>query len=327
MGIFQRGGKKKGEAGYGQGRASIAFDDDVLLDEESMVVALTACFEAPDYQPPTLPAVAMELLELSRQPEVDFADVVCLLEQDSLIAGRVLQVVRSPIYAGAAEITSLHQALSRLGLRTLRDLVLQISMNMKVFRSKDYAETMDRLRRHSAVTAHLAKALCRHVDFEGEYAFMAGLLHDVGMAGVLAALSERRSKNSVPPDLISVWPAIDRVHQRAGELMAERWGLSEDVRCVLANHHQVLVGGEPHRLSATVCLADELARGLGFTLLPKEDEETPVDDLRRACLSSHTSVDTSGERTLEHARAALGIDPSTWETITAEAPRIAAETA
>lgn len=315
MALIRRG-KKKGEEGYGRGRAAIAFDDDVLLDEEAMVAALTACFEAPDYQPPTLPAVAMELLELSRQPEVDFADVVSLLEQDSLIAGRILKVVRSPIYAGAVEITSLHEAISRLGLRTLRDLVLQISMNMKVFKSKDYAETMDLLRRHSAVTAQAAKALCRHVDFEGEYAFMAGLLHDVGIAGILAALQERRSKGSTPPDLISIWPAVDRVHVRAGELMAEHWGLSDDVRCVLANHHQVLVGGEPHKLSAVICLADEMARELGFNLLPKVDEDAPAsDDLRRDCIRSHTGIDTSSERTLEHAHEALGLNMADWDSI------------
>lgn len=41
-------GKSKGEEGYGDGRATIEFGDDVLLDEEQMVERLLACIEAPD---------------------------------------------------------------------------------------------------------------------------------------------------------------------------------------------------------------------------------------------------------------------------------------
>jgi len=318
LALLKRQGKKKGEEGYGRGRAAIAFDDDVLLDEEALVQALLGALEAPDYRPPTLPAVAVELLELSRLPDVDFDDVVRLLEQDSLIAGRVLNVARSPIYARAVEITSLHEALSRFGLRTLRDLVLEISMNLKVFKASDYTDTMDLLRRHSAMTAHLSKIVCNHSDVDGEYAFMAGLLHDVGIAGTLLALSERRGPKSGPPDLISVWPAVDRVHPRAGQLMAEHWGLSEDLQRVLSAHHQVLVEGEAHPLSATVCVADHLARELGHGLV-LEAKEGDDDDFHLDCVRSHTNVDTSSPRTLEHAREALGIDEALLERIVAEA--------
>ncbi|MCP4036810.1 MAG: HDOD domain-containing protein, partial [bacterium] len=173
-------GKSKGEEGYGDGRVIIDFGDDVLLDEEEMVEKLLACIEAPDYQPPTLPSVAADLLSLSQQPDVDFKDVVKLLEQDSMIAGRVLKMVQSPIYSGASKLASLNDALVRLGLKTLRDLVMQISLNMRVFKSQDYGDTMDLLRRHSMMTAHLSKVVCKYTAIEGEYAFMAGLLHDVG---------------------------------------------------------------------------------------------------------------------------------------------------
>ena len=58
-------------------------------------------------------------------------------------------------------------------------------MNLKVFRSNDYADTMELLRRHSTMTAHLAKVVCKYSPVEGDFAFMAGLLHDVGIAGTL----------------------------------------------------------------------------------------------------------------------------------------------
>jgi putative nucleotidyltransferase with HDIG domain len=322
----RRAGRKKGEEGYGDGRASIHFGDDVLLDEEAMVQKLLACLEAPDYRPPTLPTVAVELLDLARQPDVDFGDVVRLLEQDNLIAGRILKLCRSAVYAGAVEITSLHDALARLGLRTLRDLVMEISMNMRVFKSPDYADTMDLLRRHATLTARLAKLVCKHTRMEGEYAFLAGLLHDVGIAGTLLALSERKGPRSTPPDLIAIWPAVDRVHQRAGELMASHWQLPEGIRRAIASHHQVLVGGKPDLLAATVCIADDVIHELGFGVIPKEaDRVKAMSQMEKDCVRSHTNVDRSSAKTLEHARAVLALDEGRLELVRRDAAAIAAE--
>jgi len=309
MGVLprkQRLGTKKGEEGYGQGRAAIAFGDDVLLDEEAMVERLLACLEAPDYRPPTLPSVALELMELARQPDVEIADVAALIEKDSFIAGRILKLVQSPVYAGAARIESLRDALMRLGLRTLRDLVMEISMNMKVFKSEDYTDTMELLRRHAAATAHLCKTVCRYTEIEGEYAFMAGLLHDVGIAGTLLALSDRKGPRQKPPDLIAIWPAVDRVHQRAAELMAEHWQLPAELKLVLSAHHQVIIAGHPHPLAATVCLAEDLAHELGRGVIPKDsDRVEAMSALEKDCVRSHTGVDRSSPKTLEHAAEAL----------------------
>ncbi len=313
-------GKKKGEEGYGQGKAAIAFGDDVLLDEEAMVAKLLACLEAPDYRPPTLPSVAMELLALSQQSDVDIDDVVTLVEKDTLITGRLLKLVQSPIYSGVGRLSSLRDALMRLGLRTLRDLVVEIAMNMKVFRSEDYTETMELLRRHATATAHLCRVVCKYTEIEGEYAFMAGLLHDVGIAGTLLALSDRKGPRRQPPSLIAIWPAVDRVHQRAGELMADHWGLPAELKLAVSAHHQVMVGGHPHPLAATVCLANELAHELDCGVIPKEsDRLQTMSELEKDCVRSHTAVDRSGPKTLEHAITALRLGEPQLQLVREEA--------
>ncbi len=305
----RRLGKKRGEEGYGEGRATIAFGDDVLMDEDEMVAKLLSCLEAPDYQPPTLPSVALELMSLSQQPEVEIADVIGLLEQDTMITGRILKLVQSPVYSGAAKIESLNDALMRLGLRTLRDLVMEIAMTLKVFKSADYQDTMDFLRRHATMSAHISKIVCKYTPIEGEFAFMAGLLHDVGIAGTLLALSDRKGKRETPPDPIAIWPAVHRVHERAGELMAEHWQLPADLKLCISNHHQVLIQGHAHPLAATACVADDMAHDLGFGVIPKEGEAVEaMTELERDCVSAHTGVDRSGAKTLEQAREALQLD-------------------
>ena len=306
--MLRRKGKSKDEEGYGRGRAAIADGDDVLLDQEDMVETLMACINAPDYQPPTLPTVATDLMRLSQQSDVEIDDVVALLEQDSMIAGRILKLVQSPIYSGASPLASLRDALMRLGLNTLRDIVMEIAMNLKVFRSDDYADTMELLRKHSSATAQLSKMVSKHTEVDAEFGFLAGLLHDVGIAGTLLALSERKGARKTPPDLISIWPAVDRVHQHAGALMAERWELPEPLRVAIGAHHQVLVGGEVDPLAATLAVADDLAHECGAGVVPKEDEGVRVmTELERDCVSSHSEIDRCTEKTLETARSALGI--------------------
>ncbi len=314
-------GKRKGQVGYGDGRAVIASGDDVLIDEDALVERLLACLGAPDYRPPTLPSVAVELMNLSQQLEVDLEQVVALLEQDSLITGRILKLVQSPMYAGAA-IGSLREALMRVGLRTLRDLVMEIAMNMKVFRSPDYADTMELLRRHSTAAAHLAKVVCRYSPIEGEFAFMAGLMHDVGIAGTLLALAEQSGRGQAPPSLVAIWPALDRVHQKAAEIMAEHWGLPPEIKLAIGAHHQVMIQGHAHPLAATVAIADDLAHELGFGLVPAEHDQGKMSELERDCVRSHTTVDRSTPGTLEQARESLQLNDQELDLIRREADEV-----
>jgi HD-like signal output (HDOD) protein len=313
-------GKKKGEEGYGRGVASIDAGDDVLLDEERMVEHLLSCIEAPDYRPPTLPAVAVELMEISQRADVEIDDIVALLERDSMIAGRVLKVVGSAAMAGAVKITSLREAVMRMGLRVIRDLVMEIAMNMRVFKSEDYGDTMELLRAHATANAHLSRLVCKYTSIDAEFAFMAGLLHDVGIAGTLLALAEKKGRRKTPPDLISIWPAVDRVHQRAGEIMATHWELPEDIRFAISAHHQVMIQGHAHPLAATVAVANELTHDLGVGVIPKVGQD--LDEMTESeadCVRAHTSVDRSSAKTLEHARSALGLTDATMALVRDEA--------
>lgn len=313
---MKRQGKTKDQEGYGQGRAAIAWDDDVLLDENDLVERLLGVFRAPGYQPPKLPGTAQELLQISQQPDVEMDRVIALLEQDEMLAGRVLQTASSAAYAGGAKIESLSGALMRLGLNGLRDLVVEIAMNLRVFRCETYTGPMERLRLHSQATAHLARTVCQYSAVEGEFAFLCGLLHDVGIAGTLLALGDVPRGIKVP-ELAVLWPAIDQAHCEAGERMAILWELPVDLRYGIAAHHAVEVEGHPHPVSAAVCLADHLASELGAGLLPSEDDKPESDDEAElvAALSTHKSLDRSGPAVLDRAREALAITPQSWSVV------------
>lgn len=325
------GGKRRGDAGYGQGQVSIAGDD--VLDEEELCDQLLATMASPQYQPPTLPRVAMELMRLANQPDVTVDEVAKLLERDTLLTGRVMTLVQSAVYVGSSKITSIKEGLVRIGLRALRDIVIDASMRVRVFRSQAYSGAMERLQRHSAMTAHVSRIICRHTKNDAEYSFLCGLLHDVGIAGSLICLGQAARGKSAP-QLVAVWPAIERAHAEAGARMAELWGLPEEVQTALRAHHQVLVGGEANPLAATVCVADDMAHEMGFGLLPgagkDDDVEADADDRAAmndalACERSLITLDRSRPKTLEQAQATLGLTADQLAEIRGEAESLSDE--
>lgn len=311
---MKRQGKSKHEEGYGRGVAAIAFDDDVLIDEEALKERLLEVFRKPGYEPPELPATAQQVLSLSQKPDVEVEEIVRVLENDEMLAARVLRVAGSSAYAGAMKIDSLYSAVMRLGLGTLRDLVLQVAMNLRVFRCEAYTAPMERLRLHSQATAHLARTVCKYTSAPAEFAFLCGLLHDVGFAGLLLALGDVPKKKA-PPDLAVLWPAIDAAHTEAGAAMAKLWDFPAELPFVLDAHHRVEIEGYPHPLAAAVCLADHLASQLGYGLVPGEDGKGLQDE----ALATHHHTDRTGPVALDRAREALGITPQSWGLIEEEA--------
>lgn len=312
-------GRRRTDPRYGRGSAAIEDDDYVLLDVEEIKRRLLAVFSAPGYRPPTLPSVATQLMALSQRADVHLDDVLALLEQDAMLTGGVLRIARSPVYLRGAATDSIRGAVMRMGLHTLRDIVLEACMNLRVFRASGFMDAMERLRRHSIATGHVARIVCRHTRIEGDLAFLCGLLHDVGIAGCLISLSERRS-GAKAPDLVSLWPAIDGAHAEAGALMTKLWELPAEVQSTVASHHQVWVKGAAHPLAAAICVADSIARDLGRGIVARDGGAVvEVGGLEAACLRSFTAIDATPPRTLEHAREVLGLDDVLWRQIGEEA--------
>ena len=220
-----------------------------------------------------MPTVGVQLLQLTRDPDVQFDAVLKLLEQDAMVAGRLLKIAQSPVYSAGTTINSLHQALVRLGLSTLRDVFFEAVTRMRVFRAPGYQEPMERLRKHSTATAYVARVVCRFTALSDEYAFLCGLLHDVGIAASMIALCEGRDRANPPPPFEKVWPAVRAAHERASEKLAELWMLPADVQMVLGNHHSAVIGGRFHPLAAVISTSDFIASQLGFGF---EDEINPL---------------------------------------------------
>ena len=252
------------------------------LAPEALVALLRETLESPSYRAPVLPSVAIELMKLTRQPHVQLGAVRQLLERDSLLAARVLQLAQSALYSRGAPIRSLDEAISRLGLRTLEELFLQTVLSLRVFRASGFEKPMEDLMRHSMLTAHLARIACRLTAIPDEFAFLCGLLHDVGMAAGLLILADQKGSGArrlAPPAFEEIAFALQTVHEEASAVLADAWNLHPEVRLVIGIHHHFQQGRRIHPMAAVLCVADWVASEAG-TAIGTEVDASRAEEAR-----------------------------------------------
>ncbi len=138
----------------------------------------------------SLPAVALEVLRLAGQPQVDPRQIKLCLESDPALASRILKVVNSSLFGLSRQVCDLQQALALLGLKPLKALMLGFSLPPQLLHS-EHAEALQKYWQHALLKGLACRLLEQHVaPTDDEEAFVAGLLQDVGVLALLQQLGE-----------------------------------------------------------------------------------------------------------------------------------------
>jgi HD-like signal output (HDOD) protein len=237
-----------------------------MADESSAAIIaakLTAHFSSPGYTPPLLPAVALDVHRLAQSADVDIGKLVGTLEKDPLLAARVVKIAQSAAFASVGNINSLKDAALRIGLRNVCDLAWEVAVSMRVFRAPRFEAAMEVVRRHSAACGQIARLVSSQTAIAPDYAFLCGLLHDIGFAACLILLGEQ---TDLAPGLdeAELGAALRTCHEEASRIVAALWKLPPEVQKVIGGHHTAVVDRWVHPPIAVVVVAEGLAEELGF---------------------------------------------------------------
>ncbi len=136
----------------------------------------------------TLPRVAMQVLELTRQPTVNAWHLKQCIEIDPALTAKLLRVVNSPLFGLTRSVADLSQALAILGTKPLKLLVLGFSLPEGLFHNVG-REALSRYWRRTLIKAVAARELAPHLPRVSEdEAFIAALLQDIGSLVLLQHL-------------------------------------------------------------------------------------------------------------------------------------------
>jgi HD-like signal output (HDOD) protein/CheY-like chemotaxis protein len=234
----------------------------LLLDVESQ--AATAGVIAL----PAAPAAYRLLADLLEGPDVSVAEVAAVVEGNVALFAKLLQIVNSSFFAVGRPITSAHEAVSYLGIASLRPLMLSVEI-VRMFspRRPIPGFSLEALELHSAAVANLGARLAPSKQ-EAQHAFSAGLLHDIGKLVLLserpdrleACLTEARETGRLLHEVEQ--ERSGTTHAGIGAYLLGLWGLPLPIVSAVAAHHEPLDAGTTELDAGTaVTVANAIAGG------------------------------------------------------------------
>ena len=192
----------------------------------------------------TLPQVALQVMDIANDPDSGPIDLKEVIETDPALSARIIRCVNSSAYPRRQKASSLQEAIAYLGLRQIRNLAMTASVS-ELFRGGDEIGSYSRARlwRHLlsvGICARLIAMRRKMGDFEE--AFLAGLLHDIGIALEDQYVHEQFAAVIHSLDDTKTLAEIERSHlgfdhTALGNRVATNWRFPEATKASIRYHH------------------------------------------------------------------------------------------
>jgi putative nucleotidyltransferase with HDIG domain len=221
---------------------------------------------------PVLPNVALEVQDLIER-DADVAAIARSIEKEPSVAAGLIKYANAAVYTGLREVTEIEHAVLRLGLNSVREVVVSLSA-ASAFRTNDRAHQAfyQTVWAHSLTTAIAARRLAASAGVPRETAFLAGLIHDIGRIVVFRGIETLRRRDpqgfNVPDHTISEF--TDALHCRIGETLCRAWNVPPTLTRAVAWHHDAAANPKDV-MTALVEMADLMAAKIGASLNPDPD--------------------------------------------------------
>ncbi|MBI4661186.1 MAG: HDOD domain-containing protein [Verrucomicrobia bacterium] len=195
---------------------------------------------------PSLPTLYLELVRKLQSTETAIEDIAQTIRQDLGMTAQVLKIANSAFFGLPQPTSNIADAISYLGIETVRCLVLAVGIFSQFESRKLGGISLEALWQHSARTANAAKLIAKS-ERAGrqliEDSVVAGLLHDVGklvLASNYPDQCEEVGRNALAKNV--EWLAAERDafgfdHADVGGYLLGLWGLPPAVVEAVAFHH------------------------------------------------------------------------------------------
>jgi HD-like signal output (HDOD) protein len=223
-----------------------------------LAAALAAILHSDQCELPVLPEAAAQLLRMTADVNCEITDVIGVIKRDQSLTGHLLRIANSARYSNRVTVTSIQQAVARLGLLTIRQIVVLISCQCRVFDVPGFEADVRRSFKRSLAAAAVAQEVARARRLNVEEAFLCGLLHDVGRPVLLQALLDSRRGGLVCADDDLLAAAETHRVEIAGRLVTS-WELPARVAEVIRHQQTPLDSAQCRDSAAVLNLSIDLA--------------------------------------------------------------------
>ncbi len=255
---------------------------------------------------PTPPGTALEILRLSHDDTAEISELADTIAADPALSLRILRYANSALLGAAREVTSVRDAVLRLGIRAVRLMALSFSLvsdrDPRACPGFDYSLFWS----HAIATGVAARHLAKRQDLDAEEAFAAGLLARigklilaVGLPGKYGPILVEHGGTLGPTDAAETARLGCDYREIGAELMLD-WDLPQRLAELVRHNHDPrrLPSDDLRRLAVCVGFADKLA-----VLLVTSPASGLAKAATQALLDSESFTETRIAQTLDAVRA------------------------
>lgn len=198
---------------------------------------------------PSLPEVAVKILELTEDPDSSFKDFAEVIRSDQALTGKLLRMANSAFFAQSREVTSIERAMVLIGLQRLKALVLGFHLATTAGSSPGVG--LRQVWTQSVFRGWLAHELAQRINgaIRGE-AFVVGLMADAGLP-LMPVLLGPTYEQTVDPGLMPSrrftleQRELPYTHVDVAAAMCTLWNFPESLARPIRLHHDPLPSMNP----------------------------------------------------------------------------------
>lgn len=215
----------------------------------------------------SLPRIVAEVERLLADPSSSVRQVGEAVAKDPPLAAKLLRTANSAYYGLRSQVVSPQHAACILGLRSLRNLVLQTTV---IDASTGASSDIEEFWSHSILTAQLAGGFpkAKRLGLAPDELYLAGLMHDIGHFAMLDALGSdllelcARARAKRQAQDVVEREALGFDHAQIGTLIAVRWNLPQQVVQAIRDHHDLAGRATVSAFTAVCCLSNQVAEAV-----------------------------------------------------------------
>ncbi len=232
---------------------------------------------------PPFPQVALRVLQLANNENVQLHQLSELISSDPAFASEVLTIANSLLYAPRFPASSVLQAIAVMGANNLQGLCLTVGVRGYMGKALNQP-AMRTIWRHNLACALIADQLASVGFMNRDVAYTSGVIHDIGR---LALAVIRPKEYSLPLGAHSGTPAsilnAERElfgwdHCEAGRQLIVDWKLPSEFEAIVGDHHAPREKDGPWGMADLINVSCRMADTAGFAAFPG-CEVTPFPDL------------------------------------------------
>ena len=215
---------------------------------------------------PAIPEIMFDAVAAIKSDPGNVIKLSEILGKDQAMVAKILAVANSPLYGMLRKVSSLEFAIMLMGATELQNVITAISLSNTISLKSNSHFNQKSYWKHSMAVGLIAKDIARNNGFtelSGE-AFVAGMLHDVGIQLLVKYFAEEFEKIlETESALKSFYEAemevLGMTHQDIGAYLLNKWELPTPLIHAVEHHHSPAFVTENTELVSIVHLADYIA--------------------------------------------------------------------